>query len=136
MSKNIFEQIRDGEAQATIVYKDDYVTAFNDLYPDTPVHVLIIPNKLIKSMDDIEEEDSIYLSKILLAANKIAKQLNISESGYRLITNCKKDGGQEIDYLHFHLVGGCRLGKMLSLPKESKKIMKNLKEKNLNQDKQ
>ena len=130
--KNIFEKIRDGESPATIIYKDVYVTAFNDLYPDTPVHVLIIPNKLIKSMDDIEEQDSIYLSNILIVANKIAKKLNISETGYRLITNCKKDGGQEIDYLHFHLVGGCRLGKMLSLPKESKKFMKNLKEKNFN----
>ena len=77
-------------------------------------------------MDDITEEDSIYLSKILLVANKLAKQFNINENGYRLITNCGKNGGQEIDYLHFHLVGGCKLGRMLFLPKESKKIMKEL----------
>lgn len=128
MDKNIFEKIRDEEESADIVYKDRYVTAFNDKFPDTPIHILIIPNKKINSMDDISEDDSIYLSKILLCANKIAKEMNISESGYRLITNCKKNGGQEIDYLHFHLVGGCKLGRMLSLPKESKKLMKSLKE--------
>ena len=78
-------------------------------------------------MDDIQDDDSHYLGQILLAANHIAKSKNINESGYRLITNCNKDGGQEIDYLHFHLVGGVRLGKMISLPKDSKKKMKELK---------
>jgi histidine triad (HIT) family protein len=117
MEKNIFEKIRDKEAPANIVYQDEYITAFEDIYPDAPIHILIIPNKKIVSLNDINEEDTIYLSKILL-------QFNIDESGYRLITNCNKDGGQEIDYLHFHLVGGVRLGKMISLPKDSKKIFK------------
>ena len=124
MEKNIFEKIRDGEAPAEIVYKDEYVTAFNDIYPDAPVHILIIPNKLISSLNDITEEDSIYLSKLLLTAKNLAKKFNIDESGYRLITNCNKDGGQEINYLHFHLVGGVKLGKMISLPKSSKKLLK------------
>ena len=128
MEKNIFEKIRDREAEGDIVYSDEFVTAFKDIYPDAPVHILIIPNKKIDSLNDICEEDIIYLSKIMLTAKKLAKQFNIDESGYRLITNCGKDGGQEIDYLHFHLVGGLKLGKMISLPKDSKKKFKELKE--------
>ena len=128
MEKNIFERIRDGESPATIVFKNDYVTAFEDIYPDAPIHILIIPNKMIPSLSQIEEEDSIYLSKMMLAAKEIAKQKGIDESGYRLITNCGSDGGQEINYLHFHLVGGLKLGKMISLPKESKKIFRSLKD--------
>ncbi len=125
MEKNIFEQIRDGESPSTILFKNEYVTAFEDIHPDAPVHILIIPNKKIISLNDIEEEDSVYLSNIILAAKQIAKQTGVYEKGYRLITNCDGHGGQEIDYLHFHLVGGVKLGKMISLPKESKKIMKN-----------
>ena len=129
MEKNIFEKIRDEEAQANIVFKDEYVTAFLDIDPSAPVHILLIPNKKIVSLNEIEEEDSIYLSKLLITAKQLAKKHNISESGYRLITNCNKDGGQEIPYLHFHLVGGVRLGKMISLPKDSKKIWKNQNQK-------
>ena len=121
MERNIFEKIRDGQAEADIVYKDDYVTAFHDINPDAPVHILIIPNRKINSMNEISDEDNVYLALILLTAKKIAQQLNIADTGYRLITNCGKDGGQEIDYLHFHLVGGTRLGKMISLPKKEKK---------------
>lgn len=127
---SLFEKIRDSEEPANIVYKDDYVTAFDDKYPDAPVHVLIIPNKTIKSLDAVTEEDELHMGKLMLAASKIARLKNISESGYRLITNCKKDAGQEIDYLHFHLVGGVRLGRMIGLPKESQKYFKQLKEKN------
>lgn len=76
-------------------------------------------------MATISDEDSIFLSHILLAGNHVAKLKNIDEDGYRLITNCNKNGGQEIDYLHFHLVGGCKLGRMVGLPKESKKLIKN-----------
>lgn len=121
MNKNIFEKIRDGEEKADIVYKDDFITAFKDIYPNAPVHILIIPNKTIKSLNEIQEEDSNFLSNILLGAKKIAKQFNIDETGYRLITNCGSDGGQEINYLHFHLVGGLKLGKMISLSKSEKK---------------
>ena len=128
--KNIFEKIRDGEEKADIVYKDDYITAFKDICPDAPVHILIIPNKKIRSLNYITEEDTIYLSKILLGAKIIARQQGIDESGYRLITNCNKDGGQEVDYLHFHLIGGVKLGKMISLPKTSKKIFKAKMEEN------
>jgi len=124
MEKNIFEKIRDGESPAEIIVKNEYITAFKDIAPNAPVHILVIPNKMIPSLSDIQEEDSIYISKIFLAIKQIAEQLKINESGYRVITNCGKHGGQEIPYLHFHLVGGLPLGTMISLPKSSKKIFK------------
>ena len=129
---SLFENIRDGKEPANIIYKDEYITAFDDKYPAAPVHILIIPNKMIKSLDDLTDEDEIYMGKILLGASKIAKIKNINESGYRLITNCNKDGGQEIDYLHFHLVGGLPLGRMIGLQKESKKLFQKMKLSNEN----
>ena len=125
MEKNIFEKIRDGESPAEIILKNEYVTAFKDIFPSAPVHILIIPNKMIPSLSNIEQEDSIYISNIFLAAKKIAEELKIDKNGYRVITNCGKNGGQEIPYLHFHLVGGIPLGKMINLSKSSKKILKN-----------
>ena len=83
--------------------------------------------KHLLRLNEIEEQDSVYLSKILLAAKEIARQVGIERTGYRLITNCGFDGGQEINYLHFHLVGGLKLGKMISLSKDSKKIFRSLK---------
>ena len=78
---SLFEKIRDSEEPANIVYKDEYVTAFDDKYPDAPVHVLIIPNKTIKSLDAVTEEDELHMGKLLLAASKIARLKNISERG-------------------------------------------------------
>lgn len=125
---NIFTKIINKTEPANIVYENEYVCCFDDKFPDAPVHILIVPKRYIKSLATIEEDDSKYLSEILLASNHIAKMKNIDESGFRLISNCNYDGGQEIDYLHFHLVGGFRLGRMLNLPKESKRKMKELKE--------
>lgn len=124
MVKNIFEQIRDGESPAEIVFRNEYVTAFQDLYPNAPVHILLIPNKMIPSLTQLDEEDGIYISHIFLAAKQIAHQFKIDDSGYRVITNNGENGGQEIPYLHFHLVGGLPLGEMIRLPKSSKKILK------------
>ena len=124
---SLFEDIRDGKEPANIIYKDEYITAFEDKFPSAPIHILIIPNKKIKSLDHISEEDEIYMAKILLGANKIAKMKNINETGYRVITNCNKDGGQEIEYLHFHLVGGIPLGRMIGLSKENKKKFNEMK---------
>ena len=124
--KNIFEKIRDLEAQATIVFQDKWVTAFQDIEPDAPIHILIIPNKKIVSVAELEEHDSHYIAKIMIVARNLARRFGIAESGYRLITNYGENGGQEIPYLHFHLVGGVKLGKMISLPKASKKEWKRL----------
>ena len=125
--KNIFEKIRDLEAQATIVFQNQWVTAFQDIDPDAPVHILLIPNKKITSLQTLETQDLHYISKIMEVAKNLAVKLEIAESGYRVITNCGSDGGQEIPYLHFHLVGGLKLGKMISLPKDSKKKWKQQK---------
>jgi len=127
---SLFQNIRDGKEKANIIYQDEYITAFDDKFPVAPVHILIIPNKTIRSLNSISSEDEIYMGKILLGASKIAKIKNINETGYRLITNCNKDGGQEIEYLHFHLVGGVPLGRMIGLPKESKKKFKIFNENN------
>lgn len=129
---SLFENIRDGKEPANIIYQDDFITAFDNKYPVAPVHILIIPNKMIKSLDNLIDDDEIYMGKILLGASKLAKIKNINESGYRLITNCNKDGGQEIDYLHFHLVGGIPLGRMIGLSKESKKLFQKIKLSNEN----
>jgi len=130
LKDNIFYKIINKQEKADIVYENDYVCCFKDISPDAPIHILIIPKKYIKSLATIKSEDEKYLSEIMLAANKIAKMFEINESGYRLISNCNKDGGQEVDYLHFHLIGGCPLGRMIGLPKSSKKLMKVLIEKN------
>jgi len=124
MEKNIFAKIRDGESPSEIVLQNEYVTAFKDIDQSAPHHIIIIPNKEIQTINDIKNEDVTILGHLFLAARDIAKKLEISESGYRLIMNCNKDGGQDIFYIHFHLVGGCPLGRILKLPKNSKKMMK------------
>jgi len=110
----IFSKIVAGEIPAEIVYKDDRVTAFKDINPSAPVHVLIIPNKEIPTVDDVLPEDEALLGHLFIVAKEVARKLGIAESGYRLIINCKADGGQEIYHLHMHLLGGQRLGPMLA----------------------
>lgn len=83
----------------------------------------IISKKEFKTINDIMEEDATMMGYLFLAAHDIAKDIGIDKSGYRLIMNCNKDGGQEVFYTHMHLVGGCPLGRILKLPKESKKMM-------------
>ena len=113
MSKNIFEQIRDGEASADIVFKNEYVTAFKDIYPDAPVHILIIPNKLIPTVNDVTEDDEPTMGRLFSVAKLLAKKEGISENGYRLIVNCGSHARQEVYHLHMHLVGGNDIGPMI-----------------------
>lgn len=114
----IFSRIISGELPATIVYQDDSVTAFRDIHPVAPVHILIVPNKEIATVNDLTEEDERLAGRLFLAAKKIAEQEGIAESGYRLIINCNRDGGQEVYHLHMHLVGGRRIGPMVMRPSE------------------
>jgi histidine triad (HIT) family protein len=109
----IFSKILAREIPADIVYEDDHVTAFKDISPQAPVHILIIPNKEIPTVDDVTEGDAEMLGWMFLAAKKIAREQGIAESGYRLIVNCREHGGQEVYHLHMHLLGGRRLGRML-----------------------
>ena len=101
------------EIPSDIIYQDDSVTAFRDISPQAPVHILIIPNKIIPTVNDIGEDDEKVLGHLFTVAAKLAKQEGIDESGYRLIMNCNKDGGQEVYHLHMHLLGGKQLGKLI-----------------------
>lgn len=105
----IFCKIIAGDLPATKVYENDDVLAFHDIAPQAPVHVLIIPKKHIATMNDVTEEDGTYIAEIHRAAQIIAKELGIAESGYRLINNCGSDGGQVVYHLHYHLLGGEKL---------------------------
>lgn len=109
----IFSKIISGEAPADIVYKDDRITCFRDINPAAPVHILIVPNKGIPTVNDLEEEDAGLVGHMLLAAKKLAKDEGIAESGYRLIINCNEEGGQVVFHLHMHLLGGRPMGPMV-----------------------
>jgi len=112
-SESIFSKIIKGEIPADIVYQDDLVTAFKDINPQAPVHILIVPNKEIPSANDITPEDEPALGRLFSVAAKIAREQGVAESGYRLLVNTGRDGGQEVPHLHMHLFGGRPLGPML-----------------------
>ena len=105
MSDNIFLKIVEGEIPVKLVYSDDLCLAFDDINPQAPVHVVIIPRKEIPTHDDLKPEDVPILGAMHLAANKIAAKLNLKD-GYRLVINCKDHGGQTVPHLHMHLLGG------------------------------
>lgn len=109
----LFTKIIQGEIPADIVYQDDLVTAFRDINPVAPTHILIVPNKEIPTVNDLEEADEQVAGHLFLVAKKLAAQEGIAESGYRLIVNCNKHGGQEVFHLHLHLIGGRSLGPMI-----------------------
>ena len=109
MSDCIFCKIISGEIPSNKVYEDELVMAFNDVSPEAPVHVLIVPKEHIASANDITEENADVVKNIFLAAKKIAKDLNVAEGGYRIVNNCGENGGQSVKHLHFHLLGGRNL---------------------------
>jgi histidine triad (HIT) family protein len=113
----IFTKIVAGEIPAEIVYRDERVTAFKDINPAAPVHILIIPNKEIPTVDDVTPEDEAVLGHLFIVARQVSRELGISESGYRLLVNCREDGGQEVFHLHMHLLGGRKLGPMVAREK-------------------
>lgn len=109
MDNCLFCKIIKGEIPSEKVYEDEEILAFKDIHPLAPVHILVIPKKHIETADDIEEIDEPIIGKIFTVIKKIAKENNL-ENGYRIINNCKEDGGQEVKHLHFHLIGGRKLG--------------------------
>jgi histidine triad (HIT) family protein len=110
MSENcIFCKIVTGQAPADIVYQDERVTAFTDLHPAAPTHLLIVPNTHITSVNRITEEDASLLGYLLVIGRKLAEQYQISQSGYRLLINTGTDAGQTVFHIHLHLMGGKRL---------------------------
>jgi histidine triad (HIT) family protein len=110
----LFEKIVAREIPATIVFQDDRVTAFRDIHPRAPVHILVVPNKAIPTANDIADEDEALVGHMFTVARRLAREEGIAEKGYRLIINCNEHGGQEVFHLHVHLVGGAPLGPMLS----------------------
>ena len=113
--ETIFRKIINKEIPSDMLYQDDYVTAFRDISPQAKTHILIIPNKLIATANDINIEDEALVGKLYTVAKILAKQEGIAESGYRLIMNCNRDGGQEVYHIHLHLLGGQPLGKLVSI---------------------
>ncbi|GKX65575.1 histidine triad nucleotide-binding protein [Inconstantimicrobium mannanitabidum] len=106
MSDCIFCKIVNGEIPSKKVYEDENVLAFYDISPEAPVHVVVIPKQHIQSVNDLNEENLEIVSQIFKAINKIVIELGIADSGYRIVNNCGKDGGQTVNHLHFHLLGG------------------------------
>lgn len=102
----IFKKIIDKEIPADIVYEDERCLAFKDIDPKAPVHVLIIPKKEIPSMAEASEDDKELLGHMLVTASQIARDLGVSETGYRLVLNTNKEGGQDVRHVHIHLLGG------------------------------
>ena len=105
----IFTKIINKEIPTDIIYEDDDLLAFNDINPQAPVHILIIPKKEIKTLNHLNNEDEIILGKMIILAKKMAKKYKIDQSGYRTVFNCNDDGGQTVFHIHLHLLGGRKL---------------------------
>jgi histidine triad (HIT) family protein len=108
----LFERIVARELPADIVYQDADVTAFRDIHPRAPVHILIVPNRPIPTANDIADTDAPLIGRLFVVARDLARQLGIAANGYRLVINCNEHGGQEVYHLHLHLIGGAPLGPM------------------------
>jgi histidine triad (HIT) family protein len=106
----LFCKIANGDIPAELLVEDDDLVAFNDISPQAPVHLLIIPKKHFATVNDLTEADTEIVSKLILCAKTLASEKGISESGYRLLFNCNAQGGQTVYHLHLHLLGGRQLG--------------------------
>lgn len=105
----VFCRIISGIAPAAVLYQDDQITAFKDIHPITPIHILVVPNRHISSLNDIGEDDDSLLGKMVLAAQKLAVQNGLRERGYRVVINTGPEAGQSVFHLHLHLIGGKRM---------------------------
>ena len=108
----LFERIVAGDLPADIVYRDSEITAFRDIHPRAPVHILIVPNKPIPTVNDVADADAGLIGRMVLVARDLARQSGIATDGFRLLFNCNAHGGQEVYHLHLHLIGGAPLGPM------------------------
>ncbi len=109
----IFTKIINKEIPANIVYEDDDVIAFKDIAPVAPVHILVVPKKEIATINDIKEDDAYLIGKVYLTISKLAKEFGLAEKGYRVVSNCNEHAGQTVFHIHFHLIGGEKLGTMV-----------------------
>ena len=109
LKDNVFQKILDRQIKADVVYEDEHCLAFRDVNPQAPVHVLLIPRKVIPTHADLTEADRDLLGHLHLVAVRLAQQLGLSD-GYRLVLNCKEQAGQTVPHLHLHLLGGRKMG--------------------------
>lgn len=116
MQQTIFERIIAREIPSTIEFEDDRVIAIRDIAPSAPVHVLIIPKRVIRNVDDLAEQDAELIGHVFLVARDLARKYGVVDNGYRIVTNCNEHAGQTVFHLHFHLLAGERLGRMNSRP--------------------
>lgn len=116
-TETLFSKIVNREIPAEILYQDDRVTAFRDIHPQAPTHILIVPNKIIPTVNDVSEEDEAVLGHLFVVARRLAEEEGVAEDGYRLLVNCGRNANQEIFHLHMHLLGGRQLGPMVSRPR-------------------
>ncbi|WMQ73669.1 MAG: Purine nucleoside phosphoramidase [Sodalis sp.] len=112
--ETIFSKIIRREIPADILYQDSLVTAFRDISPKAPSHILIVTNLLIPTVNDVTVDHEVALGRLFTVAAKIAQQESIDADGYRLIVNCNRHGGQEVYHLHMHLLGGRPLGPLVA----------------------
>jgi histidine triad (HIT) family protein len=106
LEKTLFEKIRDREIPADIVHEDDHCLAFRDISPQAPVHILVVPKKPVPRIDAASDDDALLLGSLLIAAAAVARQQGIADSGFRLVINNGRDGGETVPHLHIHLLGG------------------------------
>ncbi len=106
MSEDLFEKIVSREIPAKIVYETDTVLAFEDVNPQAPVHILIIPKQKIRTINDIADNQAGLLGELFLAAREIAKEAGVSDDGYRVVMNCGENAGQSVWHIHMHLLAG------------------------------
>jgi len=103
---NVFSKIIAGEIPTEFVYEDDFCVAFNDINPQAPIHILIVPREPVASLDKARNKDQEMLGYLLLIAAEIAREQGFAENGYRIVINTNGDGGQTVFHLHVHLLGG------------------------------
>lgn len=109
MSDTIFDKILKKEIPSECVYEDDFVYAFKDINPKAPIHVLVIPKTKVERFSDLEEVDSVFVGDFIKKVSVVAKELGLKDDGYRVIFNNGLNGGQEVEYIHAHILGGKRL---------------------------
>jgi len=107
--KSVFEMILNKEIESEIIYEDDDIFSIQDINPVARIHLLIIPNKRINTINNLSDEDTMLVGKMIQVAKDLAKKYEIDESGYRLIFNTNDDGGQTVYHIHLHLIGGEKL---------------------------
>ena len=110
MENCVFCKIIKGEIPSEKVYEDEEILAFKDIDPAAPIHILVIPKKHIENLLEVKEEDAYLIGHIYQVINKIAKDMEIEQDGFRVIVNCGKDAGQEVMHVHFHMLAGRKLG--------------------------